>query len=194
MIVVALIILIGIFTPSDSPPMRTTSTQRPASSSSPTTPKAAPKEWSTHVSTDEMTGEGSAYAHSRDKSPAPPMGFPYHDTEAWLGFGCDGTKEWGYVGFSDAPNLVDTDTRDGYDAFTTRVRWDDAVTRMGFIQSWGEPFIHFQNDGRAIANIAAARSVRLELSWYGEGQVYFDFSLDGSSEAIAEAREKCRGF
>lgn len=150
-------------------------------------------QWRVSSSADQMTGERSVYASSRRVSPTASMGFPYNDAEAWLGFGCNGRSEWAYVGFSDQPNLIGTDTESGYDTFITRVKWDNNVRNTGFLQTWGESFIHFRNDGRAIANMIASSTVRVELSWYGEGQVYFDFSLDGSSAAIGQARGSCRG-
>jgi hypothetical protein len=141
---------------------------------------------------DEMTGDRSAHAISRRTSPTERMGFPYSAVQAWLGVGCDGVEEWAYVGFSGAPNLTGTTSRDGHDTFRTRVRWDDQAETMEFRQDWGDSFIHFQNHRSAIAKLANASRLVLELNWYGEGRVYFRFSLAGSSAALAEARAACQ--
>lgn len=92
-------------------------------------------EWTTHSSKDEMTGETTWYAYSPDVTPTEKMGFPYHDTKAWLGIGNDGEDEWAYIGFSNEPNISDDETQDGYSVIRTRVKWDDEIKNMRFIQS-----------------------------------------------------------
>ena len=151
----------------------------------------ASAQWRTSSSTDEMTGERSSYAQSPATTATKRLDFPYRDTRAWLGVGCKGESEWAYIRFSNAPNLIDTSTKDGYDTFTTRVRWDENVETMDFLQTWGAEAIHFQADETAIAKIATASIVRLELKWYGAGTIYFDFSLRGSSAALARTRAAC---
>lgn len=155
---------------------------------------AEAQEWSWHTSGDKMTGEIRAFATSPDVNATEPLDFPYRGMEAELYFGCNRQgDEWAYIAFSEEPNITDTETYDGWDGFSVRARWDDNVTTMDMRQDWGERFVHFQSDGRAIANIAAARSVLIEFNWYGSGDVYFEFPLDGSADAIASAREACRG-
>jgi len=119
------------------------------------------------------------------------MPFPYEDTKAWLGFGCDGQSEWVYVGFSQQPNIVNTEPQDGYSTFSTRVKWDNQVETMAFSQKWGDSFLNFQDDQKAMDKIAAAGTLLLELDWYGAGTVYFRFSLRGSTAAIDKARAAC---
>ncbi len=96
------------------------------------------------------------------------------------------------VGFTDGPNLTKTKTRDGYDSFDTRIKWDDEIKTAEFTQTWGEAFIHFRFGESAIRDMTAASNMLLELPWYGEGNVYFRFSLRGSSAAISRARESCK--
>lgn len=120
------------------------------------------------------------------------MGFPYNDVRAWLGVGCDGSNEWAYFGFSESPNITDDQTESSYSVIRTRVRWDHSVENTALIQEWGAKFIGFHDDSAAIANIARANTVLLELNWYGEGRVYFEFSLKGSSAAVQQMRSACR--
>jgi hypothetical protein len=149
-------------------------------------------QWTSSVSKDEMTGGRQAFAHSPMTSPTRPMRFPYTATQAWLGFGCDGENEWTYVGFSNQPNLTNSVTHDGYNSVSTRVKWDDQVETMGFTQTWGDSFVDFEDDQEAIAKMTTAGTLLLELEWYGTGQVYFRFSLRGSSTAVAKARAVCK--
>lgn len=151
---------------------------------------AAPS-WRNTTSRDEMTGEQSVYAVSPRVTSNTAMEFPYQNTQAWLAVGCDSDSEWAYFGFTNAPNLNNTDTEDGYNIVRTRVRWDNAVETTTFTQRWGDSFLHFRKGDSAIANIAAANSVMLELNWHGQRPVYFEVTLNGSSGAITAMREQC---
>ncbi len=150
-------------------------------------------QWTNSTSKDEMTGERSCYVHSKSTRPTEKMGFPYGDTTAWMGIGSDGESEWVYVRFSDSPNLLDTSIEDGYNLIETRIKWDDKVEDVTFVQEWGAEALHFRDDASAIARIMKSNSVLLELNWYGEGKVYFRFSLQGSSAGIAKMRRDCGG-
>lgn len=154
-------------------------------------PNPPPTSWRTTSSVDEITGEKSSYAASIRVKPRQRMGFPYGDTEAWLGVGCDGSSEWAYIGFSNSPNIPDGDTRDGHDYITARNRWDDAAGVSTFTQQWGSSFLHFQNDATVINKLMSSASYLIEINWYGEGNVLFEFPLNGSSAAIEQMRAMC---
>jgi hypothetical protein len=154
-------------------------------------PNVIAAQWTTFVQKDEMTNERMFFATSARSSPSRTLDFPYGDTKAWLGFGCKGNDEWVFVGFSNQPNLVNTETGDGYNYFETRVKWGDQLETMRFSQKWGASFIGFSDNAAAVAKITQASSVLLELDWYSNGQVYFRFSLRGASAAIAKARASC---
>lgn len=120
------------------------------------------------------------------------MGFPHGNVTGWMAFGCDGDDEWVYIGFTESPNLIDTEAREGgYSKFATRIRWDDKVEQVHMMQEWGAKFLHFRDDTAVISKIISAAKVLLELKWYGEGDVYFEFSLAGSTDAITNARAAC---
>lgn len=151
------------------------------------------QEWSHETSQDEMTDELRAFAKSPEVSATEPLEFPYRDVVAQLALGCDGEDEWVYLAFSEGPNLTGGNTEDGYDVFRLRVRWDDDVQTHRMIQEWGEPFVQFQSDETVIPLITSSETVLVELPWYGSGEVYFRFPLGGAADAIAAAREACRG-
>jgi hypothetical protein len=121
------------------------------------------------------------------------MGFPYHDVAAWMGVGCDGKSEWAYIGFSEAPNLTDTEIENGYNRITTRIKWGEAIQEVELVQEWGAASLHFQADGQAISKMSSSSTALLELKWYGQNRPHFSFPLDGASKAIAEARKQCGG-
>jgi hypothetical protein len=149
-------------------------------------------QWDVTNSIDEMTGKVSSYCFSQITSPTKSMDFPYSDTQAWLGIGCDGDSEWVYIKFTNAPNLLDTETKDGYNDISTRIKWDDDLTNERFFQTWGAKFIHFKNDEIAIQNITKSGTLLVELNWHGSGKTYFKFNLAGSSAAIAKMRANCK--
>ena len=149
-------------------------------------------QWDVSSSTDEMTGKTSPYCFSPFTSPTKSMDFPYSDTQAWLGIGCNGDSEWVYIGFTNEPNLLNTDTEDGYDVISTRIKWNDNVVNQKFIQPWGAKFLLFSDDKAVIQNIMESNSLLVELNWHGNGKTYFKFNLAGSSKAISQMRAKCK--
>ncbi|MCF8001547.1 MAG: hypothetical protein K9K76_06815 [Halanaerobiales bacterium] len=147
---------------------------------------SASAQWDTFVSKDEMTEEETWYATSPYVAPTETMGFPYHNVEASLLVGYNGKSEWVYIVFSEAPNIIDDETKDGYNLIYTRIKWDDEIENVKLTQDWGSKFIHFRSDETIISNIMKSNTVLLELDWYGEGEVYFRFPLEGSADAISK--------
>lgn len=163
-----------------------------AQNSTVTQKKVPPKPtWTNSTSKDKMTGKLSAYASSPISFPTRKMEFPYGDVHAWLGVGCDKKKEWVYVGFNSAPNLANTETKDGYNLIETRIKWDGAVKNVTLTQDWGASFIHFRNGKSAISRVVSSKIALLELQWHGQQSTYFEFSLNGSSAALKKIRAKC---
>lgn len=197
------LLIFGVYVINQDAPTRrstaTTSQPIPSSSSAPSvTPPAAPvppaSAWSSTTSSDPLTGAVSGYASSRRVSPGLAMEFPYSDVTASLAVGCDSKSEWVYMGFTTAPNLTNTDTKDGYSTIETRIRWNDDVNRVETVlltQEWGSNFIHFSNDATIIQSISNADSLRVELEWFGSRPTYFDIPLSGSTSAIETMRTNC---
>ena len=149
--------------------------------------------WISSSEKDKMTGEISAGAISAQTKPLEDMPFPYQDIKSWIVFGCNKKgSEWVGIIFSQRPNLTNSKTQDGYNLITERIKWDDLVTSITFAQNWGSRVLLFQDDQKNIQNIMTKSIMLLELSWYGEGVVYFQYSLKGSSKAIQDARNICR--
>lgn len=196
-------VLMFNFITSDPGSSTTSSSSSKTSSSSPSSTETSDSrskttfkepEWVTFDSTDEMTGERSAYAVSPMATTTKPMGFPYTGVEARLAVGCDASSEWAYISFTEAPNLNDGEISDGRTTFNTRVRWDENVVTEVLTQKWGAKFMHFRNKNAVIEKIAGAGSVMVELNWHGEGAVRFPFTLNGSSKALQDIRGKCADY
>ena len=151
-----------------------------------------PAVWKTSSDTDKISGKVSYYARTASRvAPMQPMSFPYDDVTSSLNVACDSEDRWAYVYFSHPPNIIDDETQDGYNLINARVKWGDAESKVILTQDWGSKFLHFDNGSAAITNIRGAESFILELSWHGQGKVYWKYDLTGSSEAIQSIFDKC---
>lgn len=149
--------------------------------------------WTSRSQKDQMTGDIRGVALSPNAGPTQKQDFPLHNLLAWLNVNCSGSREWAAIGFTSPPNLIDDETRDGYNLIQTRLRWDSTIHETTLLQEWGSDFLQFDEDAVAIQRIQAGETVLLELNWYSHGRIYFEFDLTGSSAAIAEMRRICRG-
>lgn len=197
---VLILIIFGVYAasvttePSSNSSSRTNSASESGSKSKSEAAAAPKPTWGNSRVKDEMTGKGSSYAASPTVVSKAAMDFPYQGTTAWLGVGCDKDSEWAYVGFSKAPNLNDTETKDGYNLITTRFKWDSTVETVTLTQKWGAEFLHFRDDRNIIPRIASASVAVLELDWHGQRPVHFEFPLRGSSAALSKMRNECARY
>jgi len=143
-------------------------------------------QWYVSNSIDEMEGTESWFAISSSVKPTKSMEWPYNDVTASLVVGYNGEDIWVYVAFNKSPNLQNDITKDGYNLIHTRIKWDESVENTTLTQEWNSKFIHFRDDQTIISKIEQSNTVLLELDWYGQGEVYFSFPLDGSEDAINE--------
>ncbi|HVY64647.1 MAG TPA: zinc ribbon domain-containing protein [Gammaproteobacteria bacterium] len=167
----------------------------PAGRSSPVTgtsqdASGADSAWRNTTSRDATTGALQVFAASPMVTPAE-AGAPFGGTQAWVGVGCDGEGEWGYIGFTKAPRLNPVERGAGYEVVKAKVWWNDSVEDTAFRRNTGSDTFLFMDRSAAIAKIAASHSIRLELDAPGQHPAYFTFSLNGSFAAIARMREQC---
>ncbi len=143
-------------------------------------------------SVDEITGKKSFYMHSKKVTSTEPMNFPYKNTKAYVGIGCEKGNEWAYIGFSISPNLLDTEIHDGYNSIQAKSKWDERIKVNRFTQTWGSKFINFTSSWLATKDIERSKEFLLELKWHGTGKVYFKFPITRGKERLSELRKKCR--
>lgn len=149
--------------------------------------------WRSFTSVDEMTGEVSSYAVSESVYPNKIMDSPYGNVTSWLAMGCKNRKVWAYIGFSEILNLTNGKISYGGSGkdIPVRIRWDDDVESIELWQSFNSTTLFFSNDEQVVRRMKSASSMKLELQWYGNGAVYFQYPLKGSSKAISEALSEC---
>jgi RNA polymerase subunit RPABC4/transcription elongation factor Spt4 len=162
-----------------------------ASSGSSSSVVAEEPRWETSTDTDKMTSKQQFFATSPTINSTEPMASPYHDVKSWIGIGCDSKSQWVYFGFSTAPNLLNTETHDGYNGIRARIKWDGSIAVEELTQKWGAAFLHFDNAAHAISKLTTSKSVLLELDWYGQNKVYFEYPMTGATEAIKGLRANC---
>lgn len=155
-------------------------------------------EWKLERAEDIMDDTKQVYVTSAFTSPHKKMSFPYNDVFSWLGVACDNRgNEWVYIGFNETPNLLDTTLNYDGDIYMLhpRFRWDnEKPDYITLEQEVSSKFIGFEFDESAIKSINGHNKVLLELNWHGQGNVYFEYSLKGSSEAIRTMKEACNKF
>src|SRR3546814_14986874 len=111
---------------------------------------AAAERWDSKTTKDQMTGETQIYVSSPTTRPVRGLGFPYQDVRAWLAVGCNASREWAYVGFTEAPNLTDTEAKSGgYSTFPARTTWGAKPESDHMTQRWGQSFRPLTDDNRA---------------------------------------------
>ncbi len=120
------------------------------------------------------------------------MDFPYSDTVAWIGVGFKNNREWIYIGFSVSPNLNDTRTEDWYNVIKTKIKINDKINDVTLTQDWGDKFLSFLYGEQTIKDIESGDKLLITLNWHGNGTVYFNFDLKGSSKALKIMRKECK--
>ena len=154
------VIAVGVITPPPEASSTATTEQKPK-----VVKKAVEKPaWQVSAEKDRMTGKINVYASSPVTRPLEQMAPPYHNTKGWVGVGCDGTKEWTYIGFTNQPNITNAKPQRGsYSTINARIKWNETVSNVSLTQDWGSKFIHFKHHGSAIAKLAGSNTVLLQL-------------------------------
>ena len=131
---------------------------------------------------DKLTGEIKSMATSPMAQTTTTLGFPYHNTHSIAYLWYNGPLMFF---FSNSPNIVNDYTHNGYDTFYARLSFDGAIIKCRFRQDWGSKFIQLDSRENEIKKYLLESDVMLlELNWYGEGSVVFEYSLNGSDTAI----------
>ena len=158
-------------------------------------------QWEFKSATDEMTGEKSYYATSPFVKPKNVMDFPYKNVLSWIGVGCKEEKKWMYFAFTKRPNLVGDVTESGYSWTTQRIKIDENLTEVYLEQSWGSKSLSVEDSeylknlistADLINSLPKANELLLELTWHGNGNVYFPYPMTGSADALAQLFSNCK--
>ncbi|MBE3933917.1 hypothetical protein WMY97_02190 [Vibrio diabolicus] len=147
--------------------------------------------WDVSSEENPVTGVNNYYAHSPSASPHKQLGFPYRDVRSWLGVACNNKGEvWAYIGHNKA-NFTGGEWNGGNKGHDLPVRFDKNVSNM-YVFEEGD-FLHLSSSWRNqfIASVKGSSTLTTGLRWYKQGDVYFKYSLAGSTKAINQIYSKC---
>jgi hypothetical protein len=148
--------------------------------------------WETWDSEDRMTGAKSVYASSPDVSvrlTSLPM-----SVESSIVVGCAQGDFWAYFWFSSMPNLIGGDFvgTNGDQRHILRTRLGDNLTTVAVEQSPGSDLLYMVDFPSLHNSFRNVGSVLIELPWYMENQLYFEYSTQGYGQAIADLQSRCQ--
>lgn len=146
--------------------------------------------WNVSIEKDEMTNKKTCYTSGKWTKSTKSLSFPYNDLTQTVGIGIDYTgKYWSYIAFSNAPNLTDETTGDGYGYATRRIKFDNNITNFSFSRDWGSRFAHTANDDDFIDKLMTSKTMLTEQEQYGNGTIYYKFNLTGMQNAYDSCRK-----
>ena len=156
-------------------------------------------EWIVKETTDQMTGETiGATARSKFSYPRGTIDKESSNKMSLVSFICESEKE--FIAFSFSNFILD-----GGDLISStimkhslRVKYDDKLSTQLFASSFPQNpsmAVLITDDGEFhIQNIMNSQSVLIEVNQFMNGKTYFEYSLEGSREAIQKARKICNSL
>ena len=157
--------------------------------------------WKVEQVRDIMDGSIGVWASSENTKPINKMKFPYNDVEAKLSFFCsngtpeDGVKH-GLIQIQLTSLSIDSTSRASqykqYYLLDTRVKWDKDLEILNLIGEKTKNSLTTEATDTLIQKLMKHNNMILELPWYKQGTVYFNFRLIGASENINKARKICQ--
>lgn len=143
---------------------------------------------------DPMSTNHTYYATSSMSLPMKKLGFPYSDAKSWVGVGCDTDKNyWAFIGFNKA-NFSGGEWQNKSKVHSTKIKYDDDIRFIRFEEADnGKEFLHVKSDFRDIFidNVKSSNTVITGVPWYKQGDVWFKYSMRGSTKAINTIFSKC---
>jgi len=145
--------------------------------------------WIIQINTDEMTNEKSCAVGKLTKS-TKSLSFPYSDLTQIVAISIDSTGKYkSYLKFSANPNLTDEATGDGYGYATRRIKFDNNITNFSFSRDWGGETVFVGNNDDFIDKLMTSKTMLTEQEQYGNGKIYYKFSLTGMQNAYDSCRK-----
>jgi hypothetical protein len=143
---------------------------------------------------DPMSESNSYYASSPSTAPMKKLGFPYSDAKSWVGVGCDTDKNyWAYVGFNKA-NFSGGDWVNSRKRHYTKIKYDNEIKSIQLIEAKsGKEFLHVAglHEDNFISGLKKSNTIITGVPWYKQGDVWFKYSMRGSTKAINTIFSKC---
>jgi len=155
--------------------------------------------WKLVKNVDKMTNElESCVIMSKFAKADKELSFPYNKLQSNIvisgklkplfGFTSEANLNKDSYTLKDSIGVVKTPNR----VINTRIKFDKEVKKIQLIQILNMKqaiFFYNENDEKQLFK---SSKILLELDWYNEGKIYFEYNLKGVSKAIKNMKEKCR--
>ena len=74
----------------------------------------------------------------------------------------------------------------------TRIKFDENVQNVQLIQLLEHKVAIFFKNENDEKRLFKSNKILLELDWYNEGKIYFEYDVKGVSQAIKNMKKKCQ--
>lgn len=144
--------------------------------------------------TDPMSTIQSYYSVSPSTTSLSWLSSPYSYVKSWIGVGCNSRGDyWAFIGFTDK-NFTGGEWMYGHTEHLTKIKYDESLSKIHLIEADnGRKFLNVaQGDTEAfIEGAMTSNKIITGVQWYGHDDVWFEYSMKGSGNAINAIFEKC---
>lgn len=154
--------------------------------------KAAHASWETNFYIDDVNSIEIYTARSAFSSPEVLMEEPYKRTSSQLFYTCtDGIEDLGIL-FTDKPNIINGDIKEGVDEYFVAVRWNNEDwEKVRLTHRWNSFVAFFPNPDEYIERLKSSSKLNLRVEWFRNGFPTFSYDLTGGGEVVEEAQSRC---
>lgn len=143
---------------------------------------------------DPMSSVQSYYSASPVTTSLSQLRFPYSDVHSWVGVGCNSEGHyWSFIGFTDK-NFTGGKRVYGEVEHYTKIKYDDELKTIHLIEADnGRNFLNVATADKRdfIKGVMTSNKIITGVQWYGHDDVWFEYSMKGSGNAINAIFEKC---
>lgn len=143
---------------------------------------------------DPMSTIQSYYSASPTTTSLSQLKFPYSDVRSWIGVGCNSKGHyWSFIGFTDK-NFTGGERVYGEVKHYTKIKYDDELKMIHLIEADnGRNFLNVATADKRdfIKDVMTSNKIITGVQWYGHSDVWFEYSMKGSTKAINAIFEKC---
>lgn len=137
--------------------------------------------WRSNAYITDLEKEKRAYVQSNTVTSDQSMDFPYSRTTATINVVKNSRTTWAYIEFNNQPNIVNSETEEGYSIIRANVYIDGVRETATLTQEWGSKILHFRYPTWLIGKLKSCESFRINLRWYGNTGAVWSFSGKGFS-------------
>jgi hypothetical protein len=143
---------------------------------------------------DPMSTVQSYYSTSPVTTSLSQLRFPYSDVHSWIGVACNSKGYyWSFIGFTDK-NFAAGKRVYGEVEHYTKIKYDDELKTIHLIEADnGRNFLNIATADKRdfIKGVMTSNKIITGVQWYGHDDVWFEYSMKGSGNAINAIFEKC---